>query len=51
MAAAAASAVERNVSGSAWTSLRSAALASGVTAADGPASEEQGLGLVGGQAR
>ena len=34
---AAASASARNVSGSAWTSLRSAALASGVAVDDGPA--------------
>ena len=37
MADAAASASARNVSGSAWTSLRSAALASGVAVDDGPA--------------
>ena len=36
-AEAAASASARNVSGSAWTSLRSAALASGVAVDDGPA--------------
>ena len=40
-AEAAASASARNVSGSAWTSLRSAVLASGVTADDGPATRNR----------